>query len=116
MLFPTMLIAGFPKKVLLAFAVAPVMVKPENRNSKLLNAAPVKLRLPGPAHPIKIWVSVISTEKLVTLEYSTAPDTVVEPASEIRVARLGYNLWTSTVEPIRPACAGRQSPINPRAI
>jgi hypothetical protein len=53
MLFPTILIGGFPTKVLLPFTVAPVMLTPENRNSKPLNADAVKLWLPGPACPIK---------------------------------------------------------------
>jgi len=89
-LFPTMLIAGLPKKVLFPFTVAPVMFTPENKNSKPLNAAPVKLRLPvAPDHSIKIWVSVISMAKLLIFEYSNAADTVVEPPSILRVDRSG---------------------------
>jgi hypothetical protein len=76
----------------------------------------VNERLPAANDPIKSWVSVIFTEKLARLGYSTTPDTVVEPPSEMSVDTSGYNLWTSTVAPIRVACAGRQSPINPRAI
>jgi hypothetical protein len=116
MLFPTMLIAGLPTKVLLASTVAPVMVTPENRYSNPMNAVEAKPRLPGPAHPTKIWVLVISTEKLLMLEYSKAADTVIEPASIFTVDVSGTRYRTSTVEPIRPACAGRQSPMNPRAI
>src|ERR1700676_170339 len=79
MLFPTMLIAGFPKKVLLPFTVAPAMFTPENSNSKPLNADPVKVRLPVcPDHSSKIWVSVISMAKLLIFGYSKAAESDID--------------------------------------